>query len=68
MIGMAPCYACGRTFAFNVELVPSFPAPEHGGDRMPICESCIRIVNHRRRQNGLEEWPVPPGAYEPEEV
>ncbi len=29
----------------------------------PSCETCIRVVNARRRETGLPEWPVAADAY-----
>ncbi len=57
---LGECWSCGRSFTFNPVLVPSF----HGE---PICETCIAEVNRRRRADGLPEWPVLEGAYEPVE-
>jgi hypothetical protein len=61
MSGFGSCFGCKRPFTFNVERVPSFKGE-------PICRDCIRRVNEKRRALGLPEWPVLPGAYEPEEV
>ena len=53
----APCFGCKRLFSSNPHRVPSY----HG---QPICRDCIRIVNAKRREKGLPEWPVPADAYE----
>lgn len=58
---MGTCFGCGVVFGFNAERVPSYQGE-------PICESCITVVNHRRREAGLPQWPVLEGAYEPQEV
>lgn len=57
------CCVCRRLFYFNPHRVPSYRPPS--GERMPICEACITIVNARRTEHGLEPWPVLDGAYEP---
>lgn len=57
---IAPCFSCGRVFSSNPNLVPSY-------ENKPICEDCIMLVNDVRRRNGLPEWPIPPGAYDPAE-
>ncbi len=61
MMLTALCWACGKLFTSNPELVPSFK-----GD--PICETCMVRVNIEREANGLDEWPVHPDAYEPQEI
>lgn len=61
MFMVAECYACHGTFNSNPELVPSFQG-------QPICRPCIEKVNTNRRERGLKEWPVLPGAYEMQEV
>jgi hypothetical protein len=72
MLVFGHCFGCGKPFGFNPELVPSIPIlPDGsvgvGGDRKPICESCITLANHRRIADGLPPWDIPPGAYEPTE-
>jgi hypothetical protein len=66
VVGFAPCYACRRTFAFDVDRVTSVLvdpvsglAPDLGGDRArarrePLCPRCCRALNPRRRAAGLE--------------
>jgi hypothetical protein len=56
MIGFAPCFACKRPFAFDVDRVPSYAGKA-------ICRPCIDHVNEKRRAAGRPTWPVPPGAY-----
>jgi hypothetical protein len=55
---LADCFACGKPFMCNPNKVPSH-------NNQPICEDCINIVNAKKREMGLPEWPVPKGAYEP---
>lgn len=66
MIATGPCICCKRIFGFNPHTVPS--TAEITGTREPICEHCITIINVRRREHGLPEWPVPADAYEPTET
>lgn len=54
------CFVCRRVFSFNPERVPSFEGE-------PICRECLNVVNGERRANGVPEWPVLPGAYDPQE-
>jgi len=58
---MAACFGCGRLFASNPAHVPSY-------ENQPICRNCITLVNTKRREQGLPEWPIHPDAYEPEET
>jgi hypothetical protein len=67
----APCFGCGRAFPFHPDLVPSIPInPETGkedkvkGIREPVCESCMLIVNEKRKAMGLEPHPIDPRAYD----
>lgn len=60
----APCASCGLPFGFNPHLVPSVRrTPE--GPREPICRGCVERANPVRRERGLDEIRVLPGAYEP---
>jgi len=66
MIGLGPCWACRRTFAFDPDRVTSILidpvtglAPDTGGDpararREPLCPACCRAANPGRRAAGLE--------------
>jgi hypothetical protein len=65
MFCLGACYGCKRPFSFNPERVPSIPV---AGVKEPICASCVAWVNPRRREAGLPEIIVLPGAYEPTEV
>lgn len=60
------CFVCGGTFAFHPDLVPSHPDDE--GIRQPICESCVTLINRKRAELGVTQWPVHPDAYEPQET
>lgn len=80
MLAFGECWSCKRGFYFNPARVPSIPIdpqtkkppdidPEPGGyeraRREPICADCMTIRNARRRERGLPEIPILPGAYEP---
>jgi hypothetical protein len=51
VLGLAPCAACGRPFAFDVDRVPW--AATVGGEPGPICPPCCVRFNVRRRVRGL---------------
>lgn len=65
--GYALCYglccACGLQFAFNPARVPSYR--DQHGEKQPICERCMVVVNVKRKGMGLEPHPIHPQAYEP---
>jgi hypothetical protein len=66
------CFGCGRYFGYNPHYVPSIPigddgAVTAGGDRKPICATCIAYANEKRKVCGLPLWSVHPEAYEPTE-
>lgn len=79
-IVLGTCWSCQRPFTFNPDLVPSIPVdpvknlpPDLGGDvsravKQPICEHCVNRANLARRQNGMPEIEILPGAYEAVEV
>ena len=56
LVGMAPCFGCGRLFAFDVDKVPSY-------NGQPVCRTCVDRANLRRPANGLPPITVLPGAY-----
>lgn len=58
---VADCFGCGQLFTSNPNLVPSY-------QNQPICRNCIERANRERARNGLPLWPIPDGAYEPEET
>jgi hypothetical protein len=65
-IAIAPCFMCGRSFAFDPDRVASIRidpvtgnAPDLGGDpararREPLCPPCCRLANRERAARGLE--------------
>lgn len=61
------CIACGRLFSFHPHHVPSSSAVT--GKREPVCGACMERLNRRRKEMGLEPFPILPDAYEacPEE-
>ena len=77
LVAFAPCYACGRLFPFDPELVPSIPVDlvnrlpadvgEHGPgaifQRLPVCRDCIGRANENRRATGRPLIEVAPNAY-----
>ena len=65
MFCSGPCIGCGRLFSFNPDLVPSAIV---NGTREPICRDCVSRANPLRKEKGLAEIQVLPGAYEPQEV
>lgn len=59
---LASCYGCGGLMSFNPVKVPSLRVD---GERQPICETCVGIVNSKRRAAGVPEFEIPEGAYAP---
>jgi hypothetical protein len=65
-VAIAPCWMCKVPFSFHPDLVTSVlidpvtgRPPDLGGDpdravREPLCPSCCKIANARRRLSGLE--------------
>jgi hypothetical protein len=73
MMVYSNCFGCGRYFGYNPEHVPSIPIMADGsvgagGDRKPICNTCIHYANERRKASGLPLWSVHPEAYEATEA
>jgi hypothetical protein len=66
----SPCATCGRLiFSYNPNKVPSIRM-KHGkadpeGDREPICDLCMAVLNQRRIAAGMPPIIVAPDAYEP---
>lgn len=58
----APCFTCKTLFCFNPIRVPS--VRDGDGVRQPICKDCIDAANAKRKQIGLEPFPIMDGAYE----
>jgi hypothetical protein len=59
------CLVCRRLFQFNPDRVPSHRRTPDG-PREPICDICMTAINNRRKANGLEPFPILPGAYDAE--
>ena len=55
------CFACKRPFNFNPHKVPSH---RHNGVREPVCEDCMNLINTRRKEMGLDAFPIAPDAYD----
>ena len=73
MLATSPCFACGQSFSYNPELVPSIRVNAKGsydpnGTAEPICRPCVERANPVRIKNGLEPIVILPGAYEAAEV
>lgn len=65
MVVLGECFGCKQVFTFSAERVPSVLVR---GEREPICRDCVARVNPTRRQAGLPEIEILPGAYEADEV
>jgi hypothetical protein len=59
---MSPCICCKRPFVYNPLRVPSTSAIT--GQREPICETCIGLINEKRKGAGLEPFAIHSDAYE----
>jgi hypothetical protein len=59
-MAIGPCWACGWSFAFDPDLVPSIVVE---GVRRQICRNCVARANELRRHNGNPLIEVLPGAY-----
>lgn len=55
------CYACGRVFAFDPELVPVIP--DANGVKQPICKTCMDRANALRLRDGKVAHPYRREAY-----
>lgn len=53
--------------ALHAATVRAF-VPDPSGDREPVCRPCFEKFNRIRKERGLPELSLLPGAYEPEEV
>ena len=58
----SPCVGCGAIFGYHPHKVPSVRIK---GVREPICRSCVERANPVRRERGLAEIAIQPGAYDP---
>ena len=65
MIAYGHCFGCSKLFGFNPQCVPSFRV---NGKREPVCKSCIKAANTKRKEMGLPPHVINPDAYEPEPV
>lgn len=65
MFMVAACINCRKPFTFNPEKVPSIVV---GGQREPLCRPCVNWANPIRKERGLAEIKILPGAYEEAEV
>ena len=62
-MAVGSCIGCGRTFSFNPVKVPSITL-SIDGNREPICQDCVNLVNPKRIANGLEPIVPSPDAYD----
>jgi hypothetical protein len=67
-----PCWSCRQPFAYHPNYVPSIfinrvtgQVDPINGVREPVCESCMKEVNEKRREMGMVPHHVHPKAYEP---
>ena len=61
-LAFGPCVSCRETFGFNPVRVPSVRI---GGERQPICRTCVERANPMRIGNGLPPIVPAQDAYEP---
>jgi len=59
-LATSSCAGCRKLFSYNPVRVPSIRL---NGNREPICQSCIEIVNPKRIANGLDPIVPHPDAY-----
>lgn len=59
----SPCLVCHQVFSYHPHKVPSHR--DASGVKQPICQNCMNLVNTKRKEKGLEPFPILPGAYEP---
>jgi len=62
IFAMGACICCGRVFSFNPNRVPSTTA--FNGQREPVCQSCMALINSKRQEQGLPAFEIFPDAYE----
>jgi hypothetical protein len=65
MVVLGLCVRCRAVMSFNPETVPSVRVD---GEREPLCEPCVRVLNGQREAAGLPPFVIPAGAYEPAET
>lgn len=63
---LGECAVCHKAFYYNADKVPSTSV--FTGTREPVCRSCMDLLNERRKNLGIEPFPILDGAYEDEEV
>jgi len=61
-IVFGPCCACGHSFGYHPNFVPSIFVH---GKKEPVCEDCMRVANEKRKANGVPIVEIHPQAYEP---
>ena len=67
------CAGCGISFHYDNELVPRLVVNvlTRGNDPdtpLPVCETCVHIINNQRAKSGMELVPIEDGAYIPPEL
>lgn len=60
-LAIGPCLLCKQPFTFNPMRVPSFRV---NGVKEPICQHCMELANVKRKEMGMEPFPIDPEAYE----
>lgn len=56
------CFGCGQVFGYNPMTVPSHR--DNTGERQPVCQGCMTIVNAERVRRGHAPFPIAADAYE----
>lgn len=65
MFVVGNCVVCRKLISFNADRVPSVVVR---GRREPVCRACVEHANPLRKEKGLREIVILPGAYDAEEV
>jgi len=65
MFVLGECAVCRKLFSFNADRVPSVVVR---GQREPVCRACVEHANPLRKEKGLREIVILPGAYDAGEV
>jgi hypothetical protein len=60
-MALGGCLLCSRPFIYNPIKVPSFRVK---GVKQPVCSLCMAEVNLKRKLMKVEEFVIPPDAYE----
>jgi hypothetical protein len=55
------CLTCKRIFTFNPVRVPSF---RYNGQKEPICNGCMELINQKRSEAGIEPFVIAADAYD----